>query len=73
MADAENAFTEALAIRRALAQRDPGAYRPDVAMTLINLGAVYGAIGRMADAETAFTDSGREPKVKKWRLAEGPR
>jgi hypothetical protein len=56
MADAETAFTEALAIRRELAQRDPGAYRPDVAMTLNNLGILYRDTGRMADAETAFTE-----------------
>jgi hypothetical protein len=49
-ADAEK-DTEALAIRRELAARDPRAYRPDVAATLNNLGLLHRATGRNADAE----------------------
>ena len=40
-----------------LAQRDPGAYRPEVALTLNNLGIVYRDTGRMADAEKAYTEA----------------
>jgi tetratricopeptide (TPR) repeat protein len=57
LADAETANTEALAIRRDLAQRDPGAYRPDVAATLNNLAVLYRDTGRLADAETANTEA----------------
>jgi tetratricopeptide (TPR) repeat protein len=57
LADAETANTEALAIRRDLAQRDPGAYRPDVAQTLNNLAILYRDTGRLADAKTAFTEA----------------
>ena len=57
LADAETAYTETLAIRRDLAQRDPGAYRPDVAQTLNNLAVLYRDTGRLADAETAYTEA----------------
>jgi hypothetical protein len=51
------AYTEALAIRRGLAQRDPGAYQPSVAMTLNNIGLLYSNTGRLADAEKACTEA----------------
>jgi tetratricopeptide (TPR) repeat protein len=48
--DAEKAYNEALAIYRDLAARDPGAYRPNVAITLHNLGLLYIDMHRQADA-----------------------
>ena len=39
------------------AQRDPSAYRPDVAETLNNLAILYRDTGRLADAQTAFTEA----------------
>ena len=55
VADAEKAYSEALTIRRNLAAHDPGAYRPDVAQTLYNLGELlYSVTGRVTDAEKAF-------------------
>ena len=56
-AEAEKASTEALAIQRELAARDPGAYRPDVAGTLNSLGLLYGVTGRNAEAEKASTEA----------------
>ena len=38
--EALTAYDEALALRRALAEREPDAFRPDVAMTQNNRGAV---------------------------------
>ena len=48
--DAEKAYSEALAIYRDLAARDPAAYRPNVAITLHNLGLLCIEMQRQADA-----------------------
>ena len=50
-------LSEALTIRRNLAAHDPGAYRPDVAQTLYNLGLLYSVTGRVTDAEKAFSEA----------------
>jgi tetratricopeptide (TPR) repeat protein len=55
--EAEKVFAEALAIRRDLVSRDPGAYRPNVAATLDNLGALYVSTGRLGEAEKADTEA----------------
>jgi tetratricopeptide (TPR) repeat protein len=55
--EAERGWTNCLQLYRDLAQRDPGAYRPNVAQTLNNLGALYSDTGRLADAEKAYTEA----------------
>ena len=55
--EAERGWTNCLQLYRDLAQRDPGAYRPDVAATLNNLAILYRVTGRLADAETAYTEA----------------
>src|SRR3954451_1374459 len=54
---AEKAYSEALAIYRELAARDPGAYRPNVAITLNVLGILYNDTGRLAEAEKVFSEA----------------
>ncbi|MBD3188431.1 tetratricopeptide repeat protein [Candidatus Bathyarchaeota archaeon] len=39
--DAERDYTEALEIRRELATKSPGCYRPDVAMVLFNIACLH--------------------------------
>ncbi len=56
-ADAERGWTTALQGERDLAARDPGAYTPDVAATLNNLGILYRDTGRLADAEKAYAEA----------------
>ena len=56
-AEAERGWTAALQISRALAAHDPGAYRPDVATTLNNLGNLYSDTGRLADADKAYSEA----------------
>ena len=51
MKEAEEAYREALFIRRELAQANPEACRPDVAMTLNNLAILYRDTQRMKEAE----------------------
>ena len=54
---------EAAGIERELAAQNPAAYRPDLAATLNNLGALYGDTHRFAEAEAALkeaADIGRE-------------
>ena len=46
-----------MTIRRDLAAHDPGAYRPDVAQTLNNLGNLYWDTGRLADADKAYSEA----------------
>src|SRR5438270_8030402 len=51
MKEAEAAYQEALATYRALAQANPEAYLPNVAMTLNNLAVLYSETQRMKEAE----------------------
>jgi tetratricopeptide (TPR) repeat protein len=57
MGEAEKAYQEALSIRRQLAQANPEAYHPDVAMTLNNLALLYSGTQRMGEAEKALTEA----------------
>jgi tetratricopeptide (TPR) repeat protein len=54
--EAEKSYIKALKIRRELAQKDPGAYRPDVATTLNNLGNLYSDLKRFKEAEKSYTE-----------------
>ncbi|WP_350116084.1 tetratricopeptide repeat protein [Nitrosomonas sp.] len=49
--DSEKFYREALEIRRDLAKANPAVYRPDVAMTLNNLGVLVKTSGRRDEAE----------------------
>jgi CHAT domain-containing protein/Tfp pilus assembly protein PilF len=51
------AFTEALEIRRELAEAMPDTYRPDLAATLSGLGNVLSNVGELAAARDAFQES----------------
>ena len=53
---AEEMYTEALEIRRILAQQNP-VYNPDVATTLNNIGNLYGDTQRFSEAEKAYTEA----------------
>jgi len=55
--EAETAYTEALEIRKKLAEKNPDAYNPDVATTQNNLGVLYWNLGRFEEAETAYTEA----------------
>ena len=57
MKEAEQAYGEALAIRRKLAETNPDAYLPDVAMTLNNLAILYRDTQRMKEAEQAYGEA----------------
>ena len=48
---------ELLRHRRELAAQNPAAYRPDLAATLNNLGALYADAHRFADAEAALKEA----------------
>ena len=48
---------EAAGIERELAAQNPAAYRPDLALTLNNLGALYGDTHRFAEAEAALKEA----------------
>ena len=48
---------EALTIYRRLAQAEPAAFEPDVAMTLNNLGTVLGELGDRAGARAAYEEA----------------
>ena len=66
MKEAEEAFAEALEIRRKLAEANPDAYLPYVASTLNNLANLYRATQRMKDAD--------RPTPRRWqRIASWPR
>jgi tetratricopeptide (TPR) repeat protein len=56
-AGAREAYEEALAIRRGLAEAEPAAFQPDVAMTLNNLGNVLRDLGERAGARAAYEES----------------
>jgi hypothetical protein len=49
--EGEQAYQEAPTIRRQLAQANPQAYLPDVAMTLNNLGNLYRATQRLSEQQ----------------------
>jgi nephrocystin-3 len=55
--EAEEAYREALEIRRRLAEKEPQVYEPDVAMTLNNLGLVLSDLRRLEEAEGAFREA----------------
>ena len=57
MKAAEEAYQEALSIRRELAKANPEAYLPDVAMTLNNLAILYRDTQRMKAAEEAYQEA----------------
>jgi tetratricopeptide (TPR) repeat protein len=57
MAEARQAFEEALGIRRKLAEANPETYLPDVASTLNNLGLLHRDENRMAEARQAFEEA----------------
>jgi tetratricopeptide (TPR) repeat protein len=52
----EQAYSEALDIRRRLATANPG-FLPDLGMTLNNLGVLYSETGRMDQAEQAYSEA----------------
>jgi len=54
---AEEAYNEALGLYRALAQNNPSAYHPDVAMTLNNLAVLYRARNELEKAEEAYNEA----------------
>jgi len=56
-AAAEPIFLKALTIYRALAEANPAAYRPDVAMTLNNLANLYRDTQRLGEAEQAYREA----------------
>ena len=57
--ESDDAYTEALQIRRGLAKANPQAYLPDVAITLNNLGNLYKAESRDKEA-AAVCDEARD-------------
>ena len=57
MPQAEGAYNEALNIYRQLADKNPDAFLPDVAVTLNNLGAFYLTNQKMAQAEGAYNEA----------------
>ena len=54
---ARDSYTEALAIRRELAEHRPDVYRPDVAMTLNNLGVAQRALNELEAARDSYTEA----------------
>jgi tetratricopeptide (TPR) repeat protein len=56
-AEARQAYEEALAIYRELAEANPAAYRPGVAMMLNNLGALHADEHRFAEARQAYEEA----------------
>jgi tetratricopeptide (TPR) repeat protein len=57
MNQAEEAFAEALAVYRKLAQANPDAWLPDIAATLNNLANLYSDTERMMQAEQAYAEA----------------
>jgi tetratricopeptide (TPR) repeat protein len=66
MKESEQSYQEALTIRRRLAEANPEAYLPDVAVTLNNLANLYTATQRMKEAEDAC-DEARAILEPLWR------
>jgi len=57
MNEAEQAYAEALNINRILAEANPEAYLPSVAMTLNNIAILYKDTQRMKEAEKAYSEA----------------
>ena len=57
MKEAEQAYAEALATYRKLAEANPDAYLPYVAGTLNNLAVLYSGTQRMKEAEQAYAEA----------------
>ncbi len=57
MKEAEQAYAEALATYRKLAEANPEAYLPNVATTLNNLANLYSDTQRMKEAEQAYAEA----------------
>ncbi|VAW49786.1 hypothetical protein MNBD_GAMMA04-495 [hydrothermal vent metagenome] len=55
--EAEQAYDEALAIRRSLSKENPSAYQSDVASTLNNLAILYSDDNRLPEAEQAYDEA----------------
>jgi tetratricopeptide (TPR) repeat protein len=55
--NAEKSYTEALEIRRELAEKNPQAYNPDVAMTLNNLGLLQANILKHEEAKESYKEA----------------
>jgi hypothetical protein len=67
MDEARKAYSEALAIYRDLVARDPGAYRPNVAITLQNLGLLYIDMQRQAEARSGVMQRSGSEWADRWR------
>jgi tetratricopeptide (TPR) repeat protein len=57
ISQAEEAYAEALAIRRKLAEANPDTYMPHVAATLNNLANLFSETQRMSQAEEAYAEA----------------
>jgi len=55
--EAENAYADALKIYKKLAEENPDAYLPDLAMTQNNLGNLYSDLRKFDEAENAYADA----------------
>ena len=69
---AELVLQELLRHRRELAAQNPAAYRPDLAATLNNLGDLYDATHRFADAEAALPGGRRHSSATSRRRTRPP-
>jgi len=57
LVEAEAVYERALALRRAMAEREPETFQPDVAATLHNLGVVRGDLRKLNEAEAAYEEA----------------
>jgi len=55
--EAETTYQEPLEIYKELAEKNPEAYKPDVATTQNNLGILYSDLRRFEEAETAYQEA----------------
>jgi len=71
--EAEHAYQEALEIDKVLANKNPDAYKPNVAVTQESLGRLYADLGRFEESEQAYQEAieinkelaNKNPNVKK--------